>query len=49
VLIKGGPLDRCLARAVFVIDGDGTIKHAEYVSEIADEPNYDAALAAAGA
>ena len=47
VLINGGPLDRCLARAVFVIDGDGTIKHAEYVSEIADEPDYDAALAAA--
>lgn len=49
VLIKGGPLDRCLARAVFVVDGEGKIKHAEYVSEIANEPDYDAALAAAGA
>jgi thioredoxin-dependent peroxiredoxin len=48
VLIKGGGLDRCLARAIFVVDGDGTIKHVEYVSEIADEPNYDAALSAAG-
>ncbi len=45
-LIKGGPLDRCLARAIFVVDGDGTIKHVEYVSEIANEPDYDAALGA---
>lgn len=49
VLIKGGPLDRCLARAVFVIGADGTLKHVEYVPEIADHPNYDAALAAAKA
>ena len=47
VLIKGGPLDRCLARAIFVVGGDGKLKHVEYVSEIADHPNYDAALAAA--
>jgi len=47
VLIKGGPLDRCLARAVFVVGPDGTLKHVEYVSEIAEHPNYDAALAAA--
>ena len=47
VLIKGGPLDRCLARAIFVVGTDGTLKHVEYVSEIATEPNYDAALAAA--
>lgn len=46
VLIKGGPLDRCLARAIFVIDGNGTVKHVEYVSEIAEHPNYEAALAA---
>lgn len=45
VLIKGGGLDRCLARAIFVVDGEGTIKHVEYVPEIANEPNYDAALA----
>lgn len=49
VLIKGGPLDRCLTRAVFVIAADGTVKHAEYVPEIADHPDYDAALAAAKA
>lgn len=47
VLISGGPLDRCLARAIFVVDGDGALKHVEYVSEIAEHPNYDAALAAA--
>ena len=47
VLIKGGPLDRCLARAVFVIDGNGVLKYAEYCKEIADHPNYDAVLAAA--
>lgn len=47
VLIQGGPLDRCLTRAVFVIDGDGTLKHVEYVNEIAEHPDYEAALAAA--
>lgn len=46
-LIKGGPLDRCLTRAVFVIDGNGTVKYAEYCKEIAEHPNYDAVLAAA--
>ena len=47
VLISGGTLDRCLARAIFVVDGEGALKHVEYVSEIAEHPNYDAALAAA--
>lgn len=47
VLIKGGALDRCLARAIFVIDGDNKLKYVEYVPEIAEHPNYDAALAAA--
>lgn len=47
VLIKGGPLDRCLCRAVFVIDGNGVVKYAEYCKEIAEHPNYDAVLAAA--
>jgi thiol peroxidase len=49
VMIKGGPLDRCLCRAIFVIDGDNKIKHVEYVGEIAEHPNYEAALAAAKA
>jgi thiol peroxidase len=47
VLIKGGALDRCLCRAIFVIDGDNKIKAIEYVGEIAEHPNYDAALEAA--
>jgi thiol peroxidase len=47
VLIEGGPLDRLLARAVFVVGADGRVKHVEYVKEIAEHPDYDAALAAA--
>ena len=47
VLISGGALDRCFCRAIFVIDGAGQIKHVEYVKEIAEHPNYEAALAAA--
>ena len=47
VLIKGGPLDRCLARAIFVVGPDNKVRHVEYVKEITEHPNYDAALAAA--
>lgn len=47
VLIAGGPLTRCLARAIFVVGPDDKIRYVEYVPEIASEPNYDAALAAA--
>jgi thiol peroxidase len=47
VLVKGGALDRCLARAIFVVGPDNKIKHVEYVAEITNEPNYEAALAAA--
>ena len=46
-LVKGGPLDRFLCRAVFVVGADNKVKHVEYVKEIAEEPNYEAALAAA--
>jgi len=35
-----------LARAVFVLDRQGKVVHAEYVPEVTQEPNYDAALAA---
>ncbi len=41
VLIKE---HRLLARAVFVVDRDNTVKYAEYVPEITGHPNYDAAL-----
>lgn len=40
---------RLLQRAVFVIDADGRVAYAEYVPEIAQFPNYDAALAALAA
>lgn len=35
-----------LARAVFVADKTGTVVHVEYVTEIAEEPDYSAVLAA---
>ena len=38
-----------LARAVVVIDVDGKVAYTELVPEIAEEPNYDAALAAVSA
>lgn len=40
-----GPLRNLHARAVVVIDTNGTIKYTELVSEISEEPNYDKALA----
>jgi thiol peroxidase len=43
VLIKGL---RLLARAVFVVDKEGTIQYIELVKEIASEPDYDSALTA---
>ena len=44
VLIKGL---RLLARAVFVVDKEGTIRYVELVREIASEPDYGSALEAA--
>ena len=41
-----GPLMGLLARAVVVIDTDGKVIYNELVPEIAQEPNYDDALAA---
>ncbi len=46
VLITEGPLQRILARSIFVVDPEGTLKYVEYVPDISSEPNYDAALAA---
>ena len=34
------------SRVVIVLDENGVVKYAEQVAEIADEPNYEAALAA---
>jgi thiol peroxidase len=38
---------RILSRAIFVVGSDDKIKYAEYVPEVANHPNYEAALAAA--
>ena len=46
VLIQDGPLAGITGRAVVVLDENNQVLHAELVKEIADEPNYDAALAA---
>ncbi|MGE5210827.1 MAG: thiol peroxidase [Acidobacteriota bacterium] len=46
VTLTDGKLQGVLARAVVVIGPDGNIKHTELVPEIAQEPDYDAALAA---
>ena len=35
---------RLLARALFVLGKDNTIQHAEYVGEVANHPNYQAAV-----
>lgn len=40
-----GPLGGLHSRVVMVLDEAGTVLHAEQVGEIADEPNYEAALA----
>jgi len=41
-----GKLAGVHARAVVVIGPDGNVAHSELVGEVANEPNYDAALAA---
>lgn len=46
VLMADGPLAGLTARAVLVLDQDNKVLHAELVPEIAQEPNYEAALAA---
>ena len=44
--ITDGPLAGLLSRAVIVIDEDGRVVYTEQVPEIAQEPDYDSALAA---
>ncbi len=48
VTMTDGKFAGLLARAVVVVAADGTVAYAQLVPEIADEPDYDAALAAAG-
>ncbi len=47
VLLTDGPLAGLSARACLVLDENDKVIHAELVPEIGQEPNYDAALAAA--
>lgn len=42
--IKNGPLAHLHSRAIVVVNADGKVTYTEQVSEIVDEPNYEAAL-----
>ena len=44
VLIESGLPLKLLTRAVFVVDKTGKVTYAQYVPEVTDHPNYDAAL-----
>ena len=46
VTIENGPMKGLLSRAVVVINEEGVVTYTEQVSEIVDEPNYEAALKA---
>ncbi len=48
VTMTDGPLRGLLARSVVVVDDAGKVLHCELVPEIAQEPDYDAAIAALG-
>ena len=38
---------RIMSRAIFVVDHNNILRHVEYVKEMGEHPNYEAALAAA--
>ncbi len=44
LLMVDGPLKGLLARAVIVLDEQGTVIHSELVDDIVNEPNYEAAI-----
>ena len=46
VVITDGPLAGLFSRAIVLIDESGQVVYTEHVSEVADEPNYDAVLGA---
>jgi len=46
VLIEDGPLAGITARAVLVLDAENRVVYTQLVPEIAQEPDYDAAIAA---
>jgi thiol peroxidase len=47
VLMTSGPLEGITARAVLVLDAGNKVVHRQLVGEIGEEPDYEAALAAA--
>jgi thiol peroxidase len=47
IALADGPMAGLLGRAIVVIGADGNVAYTELVPEIAQEPNYDAALGAA--
>ncbi|MGD9731018.1 MAG: thiol peroxidase [Desulfamplus sp.] len=49
ITITTGPIAGLLSRALVIIDKTGSIAYTEQVPEIAQEPNYDAALSALSA
>jgi thiol peroxidase len=49
VEMKDGPLAGLLSRAVVVVDAGGKVAYTQQVPQIAEEPDYDSALAAARA
>jgi len=46
VLIDSGPLQGLTCRAIVVVDENDTVTYTQLVPEIADEPDYEAALKA---
>lgn len=46
VEITTGPLKGLLSRAVVIVDSEGIVKYVEQVPEIAQDPDFDSALAA---
>jgi len=48
VLLLDGPMAGLMARAIVVVDPDGTVVHTELVSDIGREPDYTRALLTGG-
>ena len=48
VTLADGRLAGLMARSVVVVDENGTVTHTQLVPEIAQEPDYDSAIAALG-
>ena len=46
ITMADGPFAGLLARAVVAVDAHGSVVHTELVPEIANEPDYDAAISA---